>query len=81
MTIWDLVDFYIFFSIIVRVVWIVKTGFCCSSKWFGPEKDALGSEAPDEHTSILRCRWDILLVKDMRNQCTAINVTVKDRAV
>jgi hypothetical protein len=80
--IWDLVHLYIFRSIIVWVVcvvWIVKMGFCCSSNWFGPEKDTLGSEAPDEDTSIQRCGWNILLVKDMKNQRTASDVTGKDR--
>jgi hypothetical protein len=82
--IWDLVHFYTFHSTIARVVraaWIVKTRFCSSSKWFGPEKDTLGSEAPDEDTSIPRCGWNILLVKvkGMKNQCTASNVTRKDR--
>jgi hypothetical protein len=81
-SIWDFIHLYVFHSIIVRVVRvirIVKTGFCCSSNFFGPEKDTLGSEAPDEDASIPKCGWNILLVKDMKNQCTASNVTGKDR--
>ena len=54
-------------------------GFCCGSKWFGPEKNTLGSESPDKDASIPKCGSSILLVKDMRRQCTASNVTGKDR--
>ena len=72
---------YIFRPIIirvVRVVKIVKMGFSCSSNWFGPEKDTLGSESPDEDTSISRCGWNILL-KRYEKSMHASNVAGKDR--
>jgi hypothetical protein len=38
--------------ILATVVGVVRKGFCCSPDRFGPEKDTLCSEAPDEDALI-----------------------------
>lgn len=51
--------------IVSTVVRIVRAGFCCSPHWFGPEEDALCTEAPDED-ALIRSRGRILLLIQKR---------------
>jgi len=55
------------FLIVFAIARVIRTGFCCSSEWFGPEKTAFCSEAPDED-ALIRIVVDVAFQKNKKKE-------------